>query len=133
MAGSFDSYRTGVLTFADVLGRRLKSYYVQAFDSKRHHLNTGVGEARASVKHFAGSAAKASYPLILLHIYRYTGIQIYRYISGAILGGVSVLAGKSVPTLPLANTSSLHWQRCKYNKILHFYRCGKGLMELRNS
>ena len=31
----------GVLTFADVFGRRFKSYCAQTFDSKRHHLNAG--------------------------------------------------------------------------------------------
>jgi hypothetical protein len=32
----------------------------QAFDSKRNHMNTGVGEARANVSNFAASAANAA-------------------------------------------------------------------------
>ena len=37
-----------MLTFAYLFGRLLKNHCAQASDSKRHHLNTGIGEALAN-------------------------------------------------------------------------------------
>ena len=65
-----------MLTFADVfLGGDFKSYCAQAFDSKRHRLNTGVGEARANV-----SISERVYFPEMLYLYTYyTCISVYLY------------------------------------------------------